>query len=477
MELAGDGETAQFNDLDINGGMLTISGDNLSQVNISGKFKVGSGINMMGNNVIDTIDATKTDGIEIYEGRNFDLWIDIDPKTNTADNIIAPNCKFTEGSSIIINDFKTLSDPTEDRHVFKVLKLTDSNAKYVPILIGSDAASKQITGKLGIYKLYAGGGLGCISLLKDGLVVEDWENKISYEDAQAVRKSFLPLKNMHSASFNSISGIYSDVINELNYYKFDNNGIKSFGKYRFWNKTMGTTEKVKTSEDTIKNSGYGDILGIDIEPKLLQNKMNLMPTIFINYDNRNLKLTKNKSHQNNYLIGGKLALFNEKFSVEALGSYKFVKTNFENNSLRSHIFSCGIASGFNIKCNKLFTIKPDILNDFSYITTSGYKLSDKKIKNKGRSIFNVAPGLNLIYENKMFDVIATSRFHQKIGGAQKSYLDDDRITTISERKKYMEYGLNLKNKTLKNFDIGLTGTIYSHGRKGAKISLNMSTKY
>ena len=111
------------------------------------------------------------------------------------------------------------------------------------------------------------------------------------------------------------------------------------------------------------------------------------------------------------------------------------------------------------------------------LTTSGYKLSDSKIKNRGINILNVAPGLNLIYGNEKLDVIATSRFHQKIGGSQKSYLNNDRISTISEKKRYMEYSLNLKYKALKNFDIGIGGTKYSHGKKGAKFSLNLSTKF
>ena len=156
-----NGKTATFNNLNIDGGMLNVEGEHLETIKINGSFKVGSGINLMKNNIIDTIDASNAEKIEVYPGRNFHYYCTFDPKSRTVDNIIAKTCSFSDGSALEIMDCNTISELTEKSYVFQILKLTDSNGKYLPIKISS---KKYISGKLGRYELCAEGGPGCVTL-------------------------------------------------------------------------------------------------------------------------------------------------------------------------------------------------------------------------------------------------------------------------------------------------------------------------
>jgi|GEM_PF-3500546 len=163
LELSG-GTKVSFDNLDLDGGTLKIAGSNLATISMSGNIKVGSSIEMWKNNAIETIDMSSTT-LNIYDSRNLDLYIDLDVAAGTADNIISQNVNFTDGSSIVIQDFNILNNPTtEYSHLFQVLTLTDPNATYIPIAVGTVAHAKEVDGRYGIYKLFSEGGDGYITL-------------------------------------------------------------------------------------------------------------------------------------------------------------------------------------------------------------------------------------------------------------------------------------------------------------------------
>ena len=455
----GSMQKLSFYNLDINGGLISLEAP-LKTLVISGEWNVGSGIEMK-NDVITTIDATGVKYVNVYPGRNFDFSINLDPENNTASNIIVPDCKYSDGSVVNIKDFKVLNSPIKDEYVFKILNLLNQNPNYMPIVISEEAKAKKIPGAFGIYKLFSEGGDGKVTLKA--------------------------LENLFLSSSSHINSIFSEVTNDLHNYKFDGKEAIMDGKYRFWNKTRGGSFTLSATQDggeegKVKSDEYGTMIGVDFAPKLLKNNVNFMPTMFVNYDKQHYYYTAKKERQHDYLLGGKVAFFNKKFSCELLGSYEFSKVRSYgirmDEDIKKHTFSMGVKPGFIVPLNKYLSISENILTDYSFIKIPSFKAKDTTIKCKNQHVVNFAPGMSLNLNLEKVKADATIRYHKKICKNIRfsESTNAEFLNIFSENKKHMEYSMNIHYSLNNNIEVGAGFTKYTGAKKGNKITFNLSSK-
>ncbi|GHT89336.1 hypothetical protein FACS1894113_4170 [Alphaproteobacteria bacterium] len=484
LDLAGNGETVVLKNMNIDGGILKASGPNISNLQFEGPLKIGSGLNLMGNKVVDTIDMRNAQP-SIYESRNFELWIDIDPAKNAIDNIIAQNITFFEGSALEIKDFELLSAPTEEVHVFRVLTLTDENAKYLPIVIGTN---KEFDGAYGKYRLYAEGGDGFVTLRianPKNPTPKIAQTPNSTEGLQPVQlaeinTAYSPMKLMHLAMLSNTTSIYNTVCNNFSFEKPEDIGEK----YRFWNKNFSNSLDVKTTANNVQklhSNLKGTIIGFDGKASKLKNGGFFMPTVFGSYSRAKLKNNYQRSSANDYIIGTKLSWFGDKNRLDLIGSYCYTKTgnnllDYGKHSLKTNTFSIGSKFSHSIKLTNHMSLIPSILPSYSFIKTGKVKLDKSIIATKGYSTLNVSPGIELQIKNSQFGVSIGSKINKRVCGTMKSYADGSNIHSLQSKKTNVEYELNLfKNiKDKGEINIGITKT--TCGSKGITVKLGVSAK-
>ena len=504
MELSG-GEYVDFAGLDLDGGTILISGDKLETLKVTGEIKTGSSIKAWGNNIIDDIyfgTEKRDDGNyyslndgttwEMYDGRGLEFYIDLDPSQNRSDRIIANSVNFTNPNiqKLEIPDYRVLNEPTEQIHVFQVLKLLEakSDADYLKIALGSEAASKEIKGKYGTYKLYVEGGAGYVTLRTDkattvGIndISPDKKNELTPEQLNILNNKFIPLQVMHMSGLTKVSEIYSMVCDTLGYSNKEN-----ILKHSFWNKSYGSIGKESTSSNKISTTEYGSIFGFDAKPIQLKNQNTyFMPTIFGNYTSRNMDYNLKKSKQNQWLFGGKLTWFNHRLRLDLLGSYESIKTNITPaQSLKSDIYSVGAKIGYSIDIGNLYKFIPELLSEYSLIRTKKFNLGSNiegdnvAIRNKKINQINITPGINIVRNCKGWKASVGAHLHSKFGSSIKSMLNDQIIPVTKYKKNYMEYSIGI-NKVFQdqNKELGLKISKTTNGNNSLKATISAAIKF
>lgn len=493
------GQNVNFDTLDIDGGVLEITGAKLGTVNIKGEFSVGSGLNTMGNNVLDTINSDTI--MKVKDGRNLEWKLDLDPINGKADCIVAPSTSFTTGSSLIITDYKLISTPVEDSYTFQILKLTDSGATYIPISIGT---TKTVTGGAGTYSLYAEGGDGYITLRVPNATViinptditPSTDTTAASEKVNEINNVYLPTQLMHSSMFSAIGEIFNTVMSETTTaqdYQDDlmlaKEGVKSQsehaapGRFRFWNKTFAGTTDFKTDGTAVSNNNHGTIFGFDAKPHQLQNGTLFVPTVFAAYSGANDQHNTKRARSNNYMFGAKASWYGSNAIFDLIASYDFAKTHrtidsSTKDSLKSHIFSVGAKAGYAFKLPNNFSIIPNISGIYSFVHNTDSKLTSTTVKNKNLHLVDIAPGIDLSYTKGVWKATVGAKYNIQNSHNVKGKIDGTALKSSTTLKKnFFECDLSVSRQADNGANLGF-GIAKSFGnKKGTKFKINFSAKF
>ena len=475
-----------YEQLDVNGGILDLSNVADGHTLHAGNLRVGSGVFMMGGTNLNTFDVGSGTGgvIEVYPGRNFDFTCNLDPASGGCNKILSSNCSFAGTSSALnVEDYAVLSKPSAAQYLFKILTLTSPTAKYLPIILSSEAANKRILGADGktFYQLIATGGNGYVAL-RQGATPPTPTPTPSPEPTTVTTvttsdNEFVNLSQGHAAGLvDATTNIYKYVNSELE--------DSSYNRIcRVWAKTNFGNEKYKTSGNPVNDVGNEFLFGIDGKTRMLKSGLNYFISCFGDYGLDNLKYKDNKSHQNKYLFGGRAAWFSNKTSLELFGSYEFLKTKLTNvtgiSPIKSNVFSIGLDAGHSFSCGKNFSIKPDILAACSYIRSSSSNMKSN-VPNaslqKAKTIMNISPGVNFTIKKENFSVTAAARYHQNFGGQINGSIQNTNVCTQTIKKNYLEVGLSCKYVTKKKLSLGLGLSQACIGKQGLKVELSVGIK-
>jgi hypothetical protein len=457
-------KNATFYNADIAGGTCKLM-DGVNRLTFTGTTTWGSRLITTDNVIADvTFQALK-----IRDDHDM-LWeLDLDPQTNTADHMTVGEMFFTGDSSLVIDKFKLLSSPTAESHVFEVLSILN-NGNYPNIRID---AKDEVTGTLGIYKLYAEGGPGCITLrIPDAAFRDATPIQLS-----TIQDSVVPLKSIHQSLINSAVGFHG--------YVFDESKV-NLGKYRFWDKTYSGKVDTKLSDTKIDNTEYGTIFGCDFRSAKFDDDTYFMPTVFFNYSTgRSAYDEEGKSKKGRvekYMFGVKGSLFAGNNIFEAIGSYGFIGSNLKElgikkSKLHSNIFSvsakisryCGITNNAGLK--------PEFMVTGSYAVNGDYREESTTVKNKNTLKCTLSPGLFIVSEKKKIAWSVGARCNYEIGKEMKSEFSGDDVGETKLKRMYGEALCSVKCDFAKNLRMGLEFSHQFCGRHGIKSTISIAKEF
>lgn len=538
-----EGTEAVFNDLTLDGGILDLSqGTNLENIYIGGSFVVGSGVNAIGDQklthikITDRVDSNATVSrsgyaqgniahglIEVIKDRNLDFWLDIDPANadphNNCDVLEAGRIDYFQGSYLNIAGINLWQGhrPAQNVTYFQVLQLNDSD-DYIPIKI-SDEAQADIQQNLGNDYVLEPFEKGQIMLRLLGSRVMAGVTDLTANDYNELTGQFLPLRDMHTASYTDISAIYTDVSDSLfedlvdiladvdddEFEHLNLNRLSNFDritflmranmarknapifttrsqKMRLHTKISSAHENIRTLSSTdIKVEEHRNTFVLDADPRTVKEQCYFLPSIFVSYGKKDLEQEGQKGHQFNVLVGIKGAWLTKKSALEVMCSYDLIKTKMAEDSrkheLRSHLFTVGSRVGHYFDIEEDIRLNPYLMCDYSLAITENYALYTTHVKNKLQHIFHVSPGLDMIANWKNFYLITHARYEKRLGANPQSNVNGQRIQNVgSNARNYGEYGMTLTSKETNKaaFSVGVKRRFGA--TKGTYLQLNLKSR-
>jgi hypothetical protein len=498
-------------DVTINGGVLAFEGGSLTTENLT----AGSTIAFWGNRHTERINVQNSGAsggttFTITDGHTLKFYADVNPSTNQIDQINTLNDTIVNpGNGIQIGGLNFMNKPTADEYYFDVL--TGAAVNTTPITIGAvygtnpatfavyDNATFTVSGggspppylSADTIYTYTATGAAFPVTLSDGVGIVDIDGRRYYIYGSeyagpgkilitTIPRGILPIEMIHLSGLNMIPSIY-DIITDYGYIEKE-----EIIKYNFWNKTFAEIDKYPTSgNSSIKSHDYGTIFGFDAKPTQLQ-KYNafIMPTIFGGTVRRNITYNSFKAKQEEYIVGGKLALFNKKVNTELITSYGFMRTKLNSDlldirNLKSHLFSVGGKLGYNIQMNKCLSLRPDILADYSLVKTAKVNSSlIKNIKNGNIHRIDVVPGLSLVCEKMSWKTILSVKHHSRFG--TKSKIVAEKLAVKNEdklKKSHMEYAIDITKHGQNKGKFGIKLAKTTHGINGFKATTKIGIKF
>ena len=429
-----------INNLDVDNGFLKF---NAKTLNLKGKTIFGSYFDSI-DGIISTINV---DSLEIREGHSLNWYLDFDPQTGECDKMNVKEGKFPDSSSLKIDDYELLSEPTEKSYTFQILDV--ENNIYPKIEVNNE---KEIQGALGIYKLYSEGGNGKVVLRLDNATVIDPEELYGLNEKQLdeLNNKIIYAEKMHNSDIFLISLIHNLVYANSEKYKDEN-------KCKIWHKSY-----IRSSEyDNIKFSEKVMAFGADTNLNQMKNKFCYYHTFFAAYSLKNLRIDSKKTDQENCTLGYKFSIINDKNSAEFLATYTFLNSSMKNGltdvkPIKSGIIGLGTKLSRNIKLSQESSFVPSVSINYGASRSHNIKTESVAINNKHKHEIDVSPSIKFVHEKEKSSLNIEFRWYQKILNNMKSYVNKHKFKPSRKSKNCFETSFEVRRKNImKTFDIGL----------------------
>ncbi len=256
------GNNLILQDVQLNGGVLNLTGTDLKNIIIQGTLKVGSTITALNNTcphigtpglagALIQFDSQGADALHIYccadpqKGDSFRMEF-----ANTTGGDV-PNNK------IIMEHIRLLSPMTEEQFVLQVLHLTDINAVYPQMeasenLIIEGAPGVDVTGIMGT--IVGDGRNGLFRLYRTG--DDEWEyvDGLTPEQLSALNVALIPLERMHAVGMSTANNLIDAIDSRDMDYDDIDFGSDDFGGSHFGDSGFGGGDSGNSS---FGDSGFG----------------------------------------------------------------------------------------------------------------------------------------------------------------------------------------------------------------------------
>ncbi|MDR1234157.1 MAG: autotransporter outer membrane beta-barrel domain-containing protein [Holosporales bacterium] len=464
------GENAEFTDLNLDGGEIIMAPETAHLHIVSALW--GSTLNTMDAKIAEVT----VDQLKIRDEHDMFWKLDFDPASETSDHMTVEELHFNEGTSLVVADYTLLSKPVRERYIFNILTILN-NGKYPNIRIDSP---KEFTGILGKYKLYAEGGLGCVTLRTQDAPFKD----ATSEQLTILYESVKPLNTLHQINFNSVADMHNFVFSET--------GTEHFSeKYKFWNKSFysgmyyKSAKNAANSDDAqIKSFKYSSVFGCDFHATKIDNDSYVVPTVFMDYTYGKTSYIGNEVSKHGRLkecmLGAKVSWFFGKNLFEAIASYAYIGNNLreegiKKSSIRSSDFGFSAKFSRFYKINNQFSLKPELMIHGSYILNGDYVNDEMRVRNTNATRYSICPGLYIICTNRSrFTLSFGGRWHCELGGNIKSTFGKDDVVPRKMRKGAFEVSLAIKKEFSNKIHIGAEISRQFSSRRGFRAVFSIS---
>lgn len=464
-------------------------------VNISGAMNIGQAggsdnptINMM-SGAINTINA---DSIVINSNSN--IFFDVDPRSKTTDQIISSNIINNTGAAddpfkLLIGGINFTTSPIDRNVQFDISNLlkdpSGGNANMIQMPDGGFVTNTA----MGQY-LITSSGAGSPILSADLLAL----NPQQYRGQVATLASWQNQLVVNNMLFDHMNILTRQLMEEEKTANKYSAAYPQFAPYQYnikdgslWYKAYGNFERLSMTKGlSVGNNAYGSLIGADFPLIKLKNGWNLVPTAYIGYNGAHQTFNGVSMYQNGAQLGLMGTAYKGDFITSLLaygGGYAndmSVRGQYGSGSDTTGNWFAGVASktAYNIHLPKDFIFQPTFLMSYNAFGSQnwGSNFGNFSMSTGMLNGINVAPGFNLIWNKKTFDIYATAQMVYNVMGGVDGQAGNIDTGYVRMRHSYFEYGLGVSKTFKDRFKGYVQFTIRNGGRTGIGFSGGLQWK-
>lgn len=450
-------------------GNLALSGD--SSLNLIGnsanKILVGG----------DMIVENMKDGV-------LPIKFDYDPRANAMDQIIIDG-DYQSQLPILIGGINFVTSPRDYQFNLDATTLIQANGGDTPTYTATDFYTNAAMGR---YHMSNGGGgpilTGTLAYLNPqqyrGQVatIASWQNQLVVNNMLFDHMDILTRQLMEQEK---TANKYAAAYPQFAPYQYDLKGGS------LWYKAYGNFERLSMTKGlSVGNNAYGSLIGADFPLINLKNGWKLVPTAYIGYNGAHQTFNGVSMYQNGAQIGMMGTAYKGNLITSLLaygGGYAndmSVRGEFGSGSDTTGNWFAGVASktAYNIHLPKDFIFQPTILASYNAFGNQNWGSNFGVLSMNSGMLngINIAPGFNLIWNKKTFDIYATAQMVYNIMGGVDGRAGNIDLGYVRMRHSYFEYGLGVSKSFKDRFKGYLQFTIRNGGRTGIGFSGGLQWK-
>lgn len=270
--------------------------------------------------------------------------------------------------------------------------------------------------------------------------------------------------------------------------------IPQFAPYQYdlkggslWYKAYGNFETLSMTKGlSVGNNAYGALIGADFPLIKLKHGWNIVPTAYIGYNGAHQHFNGVSMYQNGAQLGVMGTAYKGDFLTSLLaygggyGNDMSMSGPYGSGSDNTGNWFAGVASksAYNIHLPADFILQPTVMAAYNAFGSQNWG-SDFGVMSMSSGMLNgvnVAPGVNLIWQKKSFNIYLTAQMVYNIMGGVDGRAGNIDLGYVRMRHSYFEYGLGVSKNFKDRFGGFLQFVIRNGGRTGIGFSGGLQIK-
>jgi len=477
---------------DITGGNITI--DDTSVLNYLAnkgliQYSDGDAININTAGLINMVNDVRTNSsinnlvINNSDGSSADFAIDIRARSNSdnsADTITANSIQVANAGqtgTIRISDYNLGGDifgydAPIDKHIRlgKIFK-TDELGSEVTF----DANDKEVFTPIGYYKLNA-------SSSNDGSYTFDLTrfNPQVFRGQVATAASYMNQLVINDTLFNRAQirhygASYGELFkNKTALIEGNTSFERTLKEGGLWTEVFGNFETLKMSHglSKVRNNSWGFIVGGDFGLKELKNGWKWMPTAYIAYNGGHQTFNKVGLYENGGQLGFMSSFSKQNFMETALVYAGLYGTSMDiaGDSEDAFNYFAGLASKscFDWNLGSHFKVQPNLTLAYNFFGKQSWHSDYGQMGMSAGFLngFNVAPGVNFIWQQESWNLYATIAYAWNFFGSLDGTAGHVDLPDLKMKNGYLTWGFGMTKSFSDRLAMYGQATVRHIGRTG-----------
>jgi hypothetical protein len=251
-----------------------------------------------------------------------------------------------------------------------------------------------------------------------------------------------------------------------------------------WSKTYVTFESIKmTNGMSVGNNAWSQIVGADFPIKNLKHNWKFLPTAFIGY-NGGYQTFSGVGMTQNGGQGGLMGTFIHKDLITTImgyaGGYNNEMSVSGSKDNTGNWFAGGaVKTAYNFRPARNFIVQPNAMFAYNVFGKQRWHSDYGGINmNSGMlSGINVAPGLNLIYNKKDWNLYFTTHYMLNYNDKLSGSAGGITLPSVRQKQGYLEYGIGAMKTFKERLNSYVQVSIRNGARTGVVFQFGLSWKF
>lgn len=447
-----------------------------------------SSLNLAGNyaNTIDVAGDLILGANSALTDNKLPISFDYDPHRDAMDSIIVDSFVNTNDSPLLITGINFVTSPVDRTFSLDADRLIQQrNPQDQPYY---DPTNFYANTAMGRYFLSNGAGgpdfSGTLVHLNPqqyrGQVatIASWQNQLLINNLLFDHMDIVTRQLMDEEK---TANKYAATIPQFAPYQYDLKGGS------LWYKAYGNFETLSMTKGlSIGNNAYGALIGADFPLIKLKHGWNIVPTAYIGYNGAHQHFNGVSMYQNGAQLGVMGTAYKGDFITSLLaygggyGNDMSMSGQYGSGSDNTGNWFAGVASktAYNFHLPADFIFQPTVMAAYNAFGSQNWG-SDFGVMSMSSGMLNginVAPGFNLIWQKKSFNIYLTAQMVYNIMGGVDGRAGNIDLGYVRMRHSYFEYGLGVSKNFKDRFGGFLQFVIRNGGRTGIGFSGGLQIK-